>query len=82
MPLTISLGLYNSYLATGAASELNLDHALRTSFDNRMLRTDREDVDIRSALRETVTLFEHAQTSVFKLMASVGVLCSSKRASG
>lgn len=72
MQLTRS-GLYNSYLASGAPSELNIDHALRNRLDSRMIRTDADDDSMRASLDEVVELFEQAKSSVFKLMASVSL---------
>jgi GTPase-activating protein SST2 len=65
------VGLYNSYLASGAPSELNIDHSLRNRLDSRMIRTDADEDSMRSSLDEVVDLFEQAKSSVFKLMASV-----------
>jgi GTPase-activating protein SST2 len=67
----ISSGLYNSFLASGAPSELNIDHSLRNRLDNRMIRTNADEASMRTTLDEVVDLFETAQTAVFKLMASV-----------
>ena len=72
----IDLGLYNSFLASGAPSELNIDHALRNRLDGRMIRTNTDDESMRESLDEVVDLFELAQTAVFKLMASVSLKCS------
>ena len=72
-PANIRIGLYNSFLASGAPSELNIDHALRNKLDSRMIRTDDDEEGMREALTEVVDLFEQAQTSVFKLMASDSV---------
>jgi GTPase-activating protein SST2 len=66
-------GLYNSFLASGAPSELNIDHGLRNKLDSRMIQTDDDPDSMRYALTEVVDLFEQAQTSVFKLMASDSV---------
>lgn len=65
------LGLYNAFLASGAPSELNIDHGLRHKLDNRMIRSNAGDEDMRMSLKEIVELFEQAQASVFKLMSSV-----------
>ena len=69
----ISLGLYNSFLASGAPSELNIDHSLRNRLDSRMIRTNTDDESLHSSLGEVVDLFELAQDAVFKLMASVSL---------
>lgn len=65
------LGLYNSFLASGAPSELNIDHSLRNRLDSRMIRTSTDEGSMRESLEEVVELFELAQSAVFKLMASV-----------
>lgn len=65
------LGLYNSFLASGAPSELNIDHSLRNRLDSRMIRTNPDDEAMRESLDEVIELFELAQAAVFKLMASV-----------
>jgi uncharacterized sporulation protein YeaH/YhbH (DUF444 family) len=67
-------GLYNSFLASGAPSELNIDHSLRNRLDSRMIRTNADDDSMRESLEEVVELFELAQAAVFKLMASVSTL--------
>lgn len=64
-------GLYNSFLASGAPSELNIDHSLRNRLDSRMIRTNTDDTAMRESLEDVVELFELAQSAVFKLMASV-----------
>lgn len=64
-------GLYNSFLASGAPSELNIDHSLRNRLDSRMIRTNTDEESMRQSLDEVVELFELAQGAVFKLMASV-----------
>ncbi|KAK5499445.1 hypothetical protein LTR43_000245 [Exophiala xenobiotica] len=66
-------GLYNSFLASGAPSELNIDHSLRNRLDSRMIRTNADDDSMRESLEEVVELFELAQAAVFKLMASDSV---------
>ena len=71
--LAAAYGLYNSFLASGAPSELNIDHALRNRLDSRMIRTDTDEASMRHSLEEVVELFEQAQSTVFKLMASVSV---------
>lgn len=81
MPLT-NPGLYNSYLASGAPSELNIDHALRNRLDSRMIRTDADDDSMRASLDEVVELFEQAKSSVFKLMASVSFVHFSQAIAG
>jgi len=71
--LAAAYGLYNSYLASGAPSELNIDHALRNRLDSRMIRTDADEDSMRTSLDEVVELFDQAKSSVFKLMASDSV---------
>ncbi len=66
-----NIGLYNSFLASGAPSELNIDFSLRNRLDSRMIRTDTDEDSMRESLEDVVDLFEQAQNSVFKLMASV-----------
>lgn len=65
------IGLYNAFLAPGSPCELNVDHALRNSLASRMTRAVNDDESMVRSLHEVVDLFERAQTSVFKLMASV-----------
>ncbi|EXJ90339.1 hypothetical protein A1O1_03438 [Capronia coronata CBS 617.96] len=71
--LAAAYGLYNSFLASGAPSELNIDHSLRNRLDSRMIRTNVDDESMRQSLDEVVELFELAQAAVFKLMASDSV---------
>ena len=70
-PMLTCGGLYNSFLASGAPSELNIDHSLRNRLDSRMIRTNTDDESMRESLADVVELFELAQAAVFKLMASV-----------
>ena len=72
----LETGLYNAFLASGAPSELNIDHNLRNRLDNRMIRSNNDDADMRTSLKEMVDLFDQAQASVFKLMSSVSVLAN------
>lgn len=71
--LAASYGLYNSCLASGAPSELNIDHSLRHRLDGRMIRTDATEETMKHSLEEVIDLFEQAKSSVFKLMASDSV---------
>lgn len=64
-------GLYNAFLAPGSPCELNIDHSLRNNLASRMTRAVGDDEAMIESLREVVTLFDLAQASVFKLMASV-----------
>jgi GTPase-activating protein SST2 len=52
---------------------LNIDHALRSRLDTRMIRTDTDETSMRESLEDVVELFELAQNTVFKLMASVSL---------
>ena len=65
------LGLYNAFLAPGSPCELNIDHNLRNSLAGRMTRAVGNDDSMLGSLKEVVSLFKDAQTSVFKLMSSV-----------
>lgn len=64
-------GIYNAYLAPGSPCELNIDHQLRNNLATRMTKAVGQDVTMIETLREVTSLFEDAQTAVFKLMASV-----------
>ena len=64
-------GHYNAFLAPGSPCELNIDHNLRNSLAARMTRAVGDDESMLKSLQEVVSLFKEAQTSVFKLMASV-----------
>jgi GTPase-activating protein SST2 len=70
-------GLYNAFLAPGSPCELNIDHSLRTALAARMTRAVGDDEATISSLDEVAQLFDQAQTSVFKLMASVRPSCIS-----
>ncbi|ELR07510.1 hypothetical protein VC83_02109 [Pseudogymnoascus destructans] len=66
-------GIYNAFLAPGSPCELNIDHLLRSQLASRMTKAvGRGDAMIES-LKEVIKLFEEAQLSVFKLMASDSV---------
>jgi GTPase-activating protein SST2 len=67
------VGLYNAFLAPGSPCELNIDHSLRTALAGRMTRAVGEDDAMLKSLDEVAALFDQAQTSVFKLMASVRI---------
>jgi hypothetical protein len=69
--LAAAYGLYNAFLAPGSPNELNIDHALRTQLATRMTRAVGDDAAMLQSLNEVATLFEKAQTSIFKLMSSV-----------
>lgn len=68
------IGLYNAFLAPGSPCELNIDHSLRTALAARMTRAVGDDEAMVRSLDEVATLFDQAQNSVFKLMASVSAL--------
>lgn len=68
-------GIYNAFLAPGSPCELNIDHQLRNSLATRMTKAVGQDVAMIDTLHEVTALFEDAQTAVFKLMASVCLLC-------
>lgn len=65
--------MYNAFLAPGSPCELNIDHNLRNALAGRMTRAVGEDTEMITSLDEVAVLFDQAQTSVFKLMASVSV---------
>ena len=65
--------LYNSFLAPGAPSELNIDRSLRDRLDSRMIKTNTDYGSMRKNLEEIVELFELAQATVFRLMAIVSI---------
>jgi hypothetical protein len=64
-------GIYNAFLAPGSPCELNIDHLLRNQLATRMTKAVGQDGAMIESLREVTKLFEEAQLSVFKLMASV-----------
>lgn len=65
--------MYNAFLAPGSPCELNIDHNLRNALAGRMTRAVGEDEQMVRSLDEVATLFDQAQSSVFKLMASDSV---------
>lgn len=71
--LTTRSGLYNAFLAPGSPCELNIDHNLRNALAGRMTRAVGEDDAMIKSLDEVAVLFDQAQSSVFKLMASDSV---------
>lgn len=71
--LAAAYSLYNAFLAPGSPCELNIDHSLRTSLAARMTRAVGDDDAMIKSLDEVATLFDQAQNSVFKLMASDSV---------
>ena len=64
-------GIYNAFLAPGSPCELNIDHLLRNQLATRMTKAVGQDSAMIDSLKEVTKLFEDAQISVFKLMASV-----------
>lgn len=64
-------GIYNAFLAPGSPCELNIDHLLRNQLATRMTKSVGVDQQMIDSLKEVTKLFEEAQISVFKLMASV-----------
>jgi hypothetical protein len=64
-------GIYNAFLAPGSPCELNIDHLLRNQLATRMTKAVGQDAAMIDSLKEVTKLFEEAQISVFKLMASV-----------
>ena len=64
-------GIYNAFLAPGSPCELNIDHLLRNQLATRMTKAVGQDSAMIESLKEVTKLFEEAQLSVFKLMASV-----------
>jgi hypothetical protein len=66
-------GIYNAFLAPGSPCELNIDHLLRNQLATRMTKAVGQDAAMIDSLKEVTKLFEEAQISVFKLMASVRI---------
>lgn len=66
-------GIYNAFLAPGSPCELNIDHSLRNQLAARMTKAVGQDAAMIESLKEVTKLFEEAQLSVFKLMASVRI---------
>lgn len=72
-------GIYNAFLAPGSPCELNIDHLLRNQLATRMTKAVGQDIAMVESLKEVTRLFEEAQVSVFKLMASVRNLLYSRK---
>jgi hypothetical protein len=72
--LASAYSLYNAFLAPGSPCELNIDHNLRNALAGRMTRSIGEDEEMIASLDEVAVLFDQAQSSVFKLMASVSLI--------
>ncbi|KKA30338.1 hypothetical protein TD95_002255 [Thielaviopsis punctulata] len=66
-------GIYNAFLAPGSPCELNIDHQLRNNLATRMTKAVGKEVTMVETLQDVMSLFEDAQTAVFKLMASDSV---------
>ncbi|RKF65243.1 Developmental regulator flbA [Golovinomyces cichoracearum] len=66
-------GIYNAFLAPGSPNELNIDHMLRNQLATRMTKAVGQDGAMVESLEEVTKLFQEAQNSVFKLMASDSV---------
>ncbi|KAI9706262.1 MAG: hypothetical protein M1820_004837 [Bogoriella megaspora] len=71
--LASAYSLYNAFLAPGSPCELNIDHSLRNALASRMTRAVGDDKSMVASLKEVASLFQRAQNSVFKLMASDSV---------
>jgi hypothetical protein len=69
--LASAYSLYNAFLAPGSPCELNIDHNLRNALAGRMTKAVGEDEQMLESLDEVAVLFDQAQSTVFKLMASV-----------
>lgn len=65
--------LYNAFLAPGSPCELNIDHNLRNALVSRMTRFELPDIELLQTVKEVIQLYDQAQNSVFKLMASDSV---------
>ncbi|POS85786.1 Regulator of G-protein signaling [Erysiphe pulchra] len=63
-------GIYNAFLAPGSPNELNIDHMLRNQLATRMTKAIGQNSAMIESLEEVTKLFQEAQKSVFKLMAS------------
>lgn len=66
-------GIYNAFLAPGSPNELNIDHMLRNQLATRMTKAVGQNGAMIESLEEVTKLFQEAQNSVFKLMASDSV---------
>ncbi|KAK0856421.1 hypothetical protein LTS02_010620 [Friedmanniomyces endolithicus] len=71
--LASAYSLYNAFLAPGSPCELNIGHNLRNALAGRMTRAVGEDEQMLRSLNEVAVLFDQAESSVFKLMASDSV---------
>ncbi|KAF7549241.1 hypothetical protein G7Z17_g6516 [Cylindrodendrum hubeiense] len=68
--LGLSYGIYNTFLAPGSPRELNINHQLRRNLASRMSKAVTQDNAIADTLQEVTSLFEDAQSAIFKLMTS------------
>ncbi|KAB8670390.1 hypothetical protein FH972_026303 [Carpinus fangiana] len=68
--LAAAYDLYNAFLAPGSPCELNIEHALRKAFVNKMSQFEVPEDEKREAVSSLLDLYDQAQGSVFKLMAS------------
>lgn len=71
--LAAAYDLYNAFLAPGSPCELNIDHTLRNALVGRMTKFELPDVELLHTVKEVIQLYDQAQNSVFKLMASDSV---------
>lgn len=71
--LATAYNLYNSFLAAGAPSELNIDHCLRSRLDACMTQTNVDGESMQNSLLQAVELIDCAAQSIAKLMASDSV---------
>ncbi|KAI9715927.1 MAG: hypothetical protein M1828_000554 [Chrysothrix sp. TS-e1954] len=71
--LAAAYDLYNAFLAPGSPCELNIDHTLRNALVSRMTRFELPDEQLFQTVKEVIQLYDQAQNSVFKLMASDSV---------
>ncbi|KAF2863956.1 RGS-domain-containing protein [Piedraia hortae CBS 480.64] len=76
--LASAYSLYNAFLAPGSPCELNIDHNLRNALAGRMTQAVTEDAQMMKSLEEVAVLFDQAQSSVFKVMASASLFSSSQ----
>lgn len=71
--LATAYNLYNSFLAAGAPSELNIDHCLRSRLDACMTQTNVDGESMQNSLLQAVELIDCSAQSIAKLMASDSV---------
>lgn len=71
--LATAYSLYNSFLAAGAPSELNIDHCLRSRLDACMTQTNSDGESMLNGLLQAIELIEFAAQNIAKLMASDSV---------